>query len=142
MRRALSIAPFDSRVLELWKYLREKFPDRQVLHNAPARIEQNSTSKSQKPPRLIHGRPAVEEPQWAGWVFIPEDTYKKSKIIGPYWYNPATAEETIKEPKWKEQWAIRRTRSTWDNANAGLHLYYDPLTAQYFHYHELTDTYD
>jgi len=142
MRRALSIAPFDSRVLELWKYLRERFPDRQVLHNAPARIEQNSTSKSQKPPRLIHGRPAVEEPEWAGWVFVPEDTYKKSKIKGPYWYNPATAEETIKEPKWKAQWEIRRMRSTWDNSNTGLHLYYDPLTAQYFHYHELTDTYD
>ena len=142
MRRALSIAPFEPRVLELWKYLRERFPDRQVLHNAPARIEQNSTSKSQKPPRLIHGRPAIEEPQWAGWVYIPEDTYKKSKIIGPYWYNPATGEETIKEPKWPEQWNIRRLRSQWSSADTGLHLYYDPLTAAYFHYHELTDTYD
>ena len=80
--------------------------------------------------------------QWAGWVYVPDDIYKQSKIVGPYWYNPATAEESTEEPDWKKQWEIRRARSTWNNSNTGLHLYYDPLTAAYFHYHELSDTYD
>ena len=86
LRRALSISPFEPRVLEMWSYLRERFPDRQVLHNAPARLTQNDTAKSGKPPKIVHGRPAVESPLWAGWVFIPEDTYGVSKITGPYWY--------------------------------------------------------
>jgi hypothetical protein len=142
MRRALSIAPFEQRVMEIWKYIKERFPDRQVLHNAPARIGGVKTFETGKPPRIIHGRPAYEDPTWAGWVYIQNDEYGVSKIVGPYWYNPASGEERTKVPEWYEQWTVRRNRSEWNGLQNGLHHYYDPLTAEYFVYHEISDTYN
>ena len=142
MRRALSISPFEPRVLETWGYLRERFPDRQVLHNMPARIGGLDTRKALEKPRVIHGRPAFESPAYAGWVFVEHDEFEVSKIVGPYWYNPATGEESEKEPDWHEQWNVRRNRSQWNKYEGGLHHYFDALTSEYFVYHELSDTYN
>lgn len=38
MRRALAIAPFEERVMELWKYLRDRFPERQLIYNPNSRV--------------------------------------------------------------------------------------------------------
>ena len=142
LRRALSISPFEPRVLEIWSHLRERFPDRQVLHNAPARISMIDTRKSGQKPRIIHGRPAFENPGWAGWVYVEHDEFEVSKIVGPYWYNPASGEESETEPDWPSAWEERRNRSTWNKFENGLHHYYDPLTSAYFMYHEISNTYN
>lgn len=44
-------------------------------------------------------------------------------------------------PDFKKQWTIRRERSHYQEQEHGLLQYFDPLTSEYFQYHELTDTY-
>ena len=73
---------------------------------------------------------------------MEHDEFEVSKIVGPYWYNPATGEESVEEPDWPEQWSLRRNRSQWNKFEGGLHHYFDPLTSEYFVYHELSDTYN
>jgi len=43
-RRALGIAPFETRVLENWKLLRDLFPEKQNLFHPVARIELVNTN--------------------------------------------------------------------------------------------------
>lgn len=140
LRRALSIAPFDERVIEIWKYLKDRFEERQLVYNPQARIDKVNTNKGGKK-RTIHGRVATEDPAWAGWVYIEEDVHKVSKIIGSYWYNPVDGEERIEQPFFKDEWVKRKKRSVWKGLDKGLEFYYDPLTAEHFQWHELTDTY-
>jgi len=142
LRRALAIAPFEERVVEIWNYLKERFPDRQLAYNPIARIELVDTKKQGKK-RIIHGRPSNEDPKWAGWVYIEEDTFKVSQKIkhGPYWYNPASGEELTKQPNFAEQWETRRLRSQSNGEKQGLQHFFDPLTAVHFQWHEISNTY-
>ncbi len=88
---------------------------------------------------VIHGHVTRENFRWAGWTFVESDpddlrTYD-------YWYNPGTGESTYDEPDWDVQWAERKRRSKFEKETDNLEYYYDPLTAVYFQYHVLTDTY-
>lgn len=142
-RRALAIAPFEERVIELWKFIKDKFPERQIVYNPLSRIHKVNSNGNAKL-RMVHGRPAKESNSWAGWVYIPHDTYNVSKTIPkgyPYWYNPADGTESLDPPDFPEQWVIRRNRSYIQEEEHGLEHFYDPLTSEYFQYHSLTDTY-
>ena len=77
MRRALSINPFEQRVLEIWNYLKDRFVDVQREYQPVARVAGINTLKGGKK-RMVHGRLATECPDWAGWVFIEEDEFKVS----------------------------------------------------------------
>lgn len=147
LRRALSIAPFEERVIEVWKFLRDRFPERQLVYNPLSRVHQINQSKGSVPlnkRKILHGRPVLENVHWAGWTYVEEDTYKVSKQFRnqPYWYNPADGTESEDMPDFAEQWIIRRQRSQWIGDQHGLDEYYDPLTAEYFQHHVLTDTYN
>ena len=153
LRRALAVAPFEERVMEIWKYLKDRFPERTIMYNPLSRINKMKASitetmeemkKNKRALKMVHGRPVLENHQWAGWVYVPDDVYKASKRIKekiPYWYNPADGTETIDPPDFQEQWAIRRARSHYQVTEYGLEQFYDPLTSDYFQYHPLTDSY-
>ena len=140
LRRAIAIAPFDPRVVEIWNYLKDQFPERQLLYNAASAIEQVDTSKGGKK-RVIHGRPCAENPSWAGWCYVTEDPYKMTKILGPYWYNPVTGREKILKPDFQKEWNKRKLRSKFEGEKHGLEIYFDPLTSCHFQYHVMSDTY-
>jgi hypothetical protein len=137
--------------MEIWKFLKDRFPERTLMYNPLSRINQSKASiqesmdKSKgKKLKVVHGRPVVENHQWAGWVYVPEDTYKASKTMPagfPYWYNPATGAETLDPPDFHQEWVTRKNRSHFQIEDHGLEQYYDPLTSDYFVYHPLTDTY-
>lgn len=145
LRRALAIAPFEERVIEVWKFLKDRFPERHLVYNPKSRVHQINQSKSLPVAKrkIVHGRPVLENIEWAGWVFVEDDIYHVSKIYktGSYWYNPADGTETDDMPDFKEQWRIRRERSQWIGEEFGMDQYYDPLTAEYYQHHTLTDTY-
>lgn len=150
LRRALAVAPFEERVMEIWKWLKDRFPERVLLYNPMSRINRMKASvdeavkKAGKELKIIHGRPVVENDQWAGWVYVPDDKFKASKTIKdklPYWYNPADGAESLDPPDFIEQWRIRKERSHYQVTEYGLEQYFDPLTSAYFQYHPLTDTY-
>lgn len=140
LRRALAIAPFDSRVLEIWTFLKEKFPERQLIYSSNSRVHK---ANLQGKTRIIHGRPVYENNTWAGWVYIEKDKMNISKKFKdePYWYNPADGMEQTNIPDFKSQWIIRKNRSHYQEDLYGLEQYYDPLTSEYFQYHPLTDSY-
>ena len=139
-RRALSIAPFDPRVMSLWEYVKTKFPDTKQLYYSPSRT-QNFNAKG--PKRVIHGRPVAENPAWAGWVFVAEDPYKIAKVPPPYWYNPADGSEkpSTQQPNFPDEWATRLRRSEKTTDAGGLDIYYDKLTSAYFQFHPLSNTF-
>lgn len=143
LRRALAIAPFESRVVEIWKYLKDRFPEKQLLYNPHSRVHKIKTSKPGQQKRVIHGREVAEDPQWAGWCYVEKDTYQVSKQYPdlPYWYNPADGTEQLDPPEFTEQWEIRKRRSHYEQEENGFELYFDPLTSEYFEYHSLTETY-
>ena len=58
-----------------------------------------------------------------------------------YWYNPADGAEQQDAPDFKQQWLVRKQRSLFQDQADGLQQFYDPLTSEYFQYHELTGTY-
>jgi hypothetical protein len=142
LRRALAIAPFEERVMETWNYLKDRFPERQLIYNPNSRVQKADIPKDGKQ-RILHGRPVKENTRWAGWVYVEKDTYHVSKKIKdePYWYNPADGEERLDPPDFAEQWIIRRNRSVYEGERFGLDQYYDPLTSEYFQYHGLTKTF-
>ena len=124
MRRALAIAPFEERVIEVWKFLKDRFPERHLVYNPKSRVHQISQSKSLPVAKrkVVHGRPVLENIEWAGWVFVEEDIYHVSKIYktGSYWYNPADGTETDDMPDFKDQWRVRRERSQWIGEQFGM----------------------
>jgi len=140
MRRALSINAFELRVIETWNFLKDRFVDHQRDYQPVSRIQGVNTLKGGKR-RMVHGRTATECPAWAGWVFIEDDELKISKIVGPYWYNPVTAQEQTKAPDWHKEWHTRLARAQFQKEEHGLDFYYDPLTAVYFQHHKLTDSF-
>jgi len=142
MRRALAIAPFEERVVELWNYLKDRFPERHLVYNPNSRVHKIDVSKDAKI-RILHGRPVKENPKWAGWCYVEKDTYNVSKKYKdePYWYNPADGTELLNPPDLEEQWHIRRERSQFEGEMYGLENYFDPLTSEYFQYHPLTRTF-
>lgn len=141
LRRALSISPFDERLLEVWKYLQPRFPEKKLLYNPSSRI--NQARKKQDTKRIIHGYPVLEDSQWAGWCYVEFDEYQVSKNFKnlPFWYNPADGTETLETPDFHLQWEIRKARSVFKSDANGLMTYYDPLTSEYFEYHPLSNTY-
>jgi tetratricopeptide (TPR) repeat protein len=144
LRRALALAPFEERVIEIWKYLKDRFPDRQLQYNPQSRVTRINTTKGDKSKRrVVHGRPVAEDSSWAGWCFVEEDKYSVSKTHKgvSYWYNPADGTESLVPPDLETQWAVRRGRSQYTGEVNGMEQYYDPLTAEYFQYHALTETY-
>jgi hypothetical protein len=90
---------------------------------------------------MVHGRLATECPDWAGWVFIEEDEFKVSKLVGSYWYNPATGQEQIKMPEMQKEWEVRLMRSQFQGEKHGLENYFDPMTSAYFQRHVLSNTF-
>ena len=143
LRRALAIAPFEERVMEIWNYLKDRFPDRQMIYNPNSRVHKVNIPKDGKT-RMIHGRPVKENTQWAGWVYVEKDTFhisKKYKAEESYWYNPADGTEQLDPPDFDAEWMIRRARSDFEGERYGLENYYDPLTSEYFQYHPLTKTF-
>eukprot|EP00981_Chlorochromonas_danica_P016070 scaffold15490_cov308-Ochromonas_danica.AAC.1 len=147
LRRALALAPFDERVMEIWKLLRDRFPERQILYSSLMRRAGLPLDPNSEKRKIIHGREVVESRAWAGWCFVEDDRLGASKRFAlakhPYWYNPATGEERDTNPDFKEEWAIRRARSILQESTGeyGLQSFYDPLTADYFEYFALTDSY-
>jgi hypothetical protein len=143
-RRALAYAPFDERVLEMWNYCKEQFDmsEKHLAYYPKSKFELPASGEDVKL-RVVHGRPLVENAQWAGWGYCKEDTYYVSKQFFdlPYWYNPADGTETLEMPDFAAEWKIRRARSQHIELEGGLELYYDPLTACHFQYHPLTNTY-
>ncbi|RYH18119.1 hypothetical protein EON65_27580, partial [archaeon] len=91
LRRALALQPFDERVMEIWKLLRDRFPERQLLYSSMLRKTTVDASQGEKQ-KIIHGREVFENRRWAGWVYVAKDTFNVSKRFGganrPYWYNP------------------------------------------------------
>jgi hypothetical protein len=142
LRRALAIAPFEERVVELWNYLKDRFPERNLVYNPNSRVHKIDVSKDAKV-RILHGRPVKENKAWAGWCYVEKDTYNVSKQFKdePYWYNPADGAETVNPPDLEAQWNIRKARSVFEGEFYGLENYYDPLTSEYFQYHPLTRTF-
>lgn len=142
LRRALAIAPFEERVMEMWNYLKDRFPERHLVYNPTSRVQKADIPRDGKQ-RVIHGRPVKENPRWAGWVYVEKDTFHVSKQYRdePYWYNPADGTEELDPPDFEQQWAIRRSRSHYEGERYGLQQYFDPLTSEYFQYHPLTRTY-
>jgi hypothetical protein len=39
MRRAVAHSPFQQRVLDIWSYVKDRFPDRQLLYYPKSRLE-------------------------------------------------------------------------------------------------------
>lgn len=142
LRRALALAPFEERVMELWKFLKDRFPERHILYNPMSRIHKSQVGIKGKK-RVIHGRQVIENNQWAGWCYVEDDIYQVSKIHKgvSYWYNPADGSERTGMPSLEEEWIIRKARSYFQVEEYGLEQYYDPLTADYFQYHPLTNSY-
>lgn len=138
-RRCLAIAPFDKRVISVWTFLQDRFPMTKKVFTTRSKEAINDGRKDRT--RLIHGRPCLEDTAWAGWCFVEEDPFKKTSIVGEYWYNPATGEESLSEPMFKSEWKKRIQRSEFEKEEDGLMHYFDPLTQQYFQYHHMTDTY-
>lgn len=143
LRRALSISPFDERLLEVWKFLQPRFPEKKILYNPASRVNQAKKRSSSEKKRIIHGYPVLEDSQWAGWCYVEHDEYQVSKHFKnlPFWYNPADGTETLETPEFSLQWEIRKARSQFKLDELGLMTFYDPLTSQYFEYHPLSNTY-
>ena len=149
-RRCLAIAPFEEAVLENWKFLKDKFPDEAVGEYLPAsKTAMVNTNKGSKK-RMIQGRPAVEDPAWAGWVYVEpsSDLYfvsSKADIAAAagYWYNPSTGEKRLEEytPDFAQEWQMRMARSVFKSEKLGLEYYFDPITSTYWQYHRMTNTY-
>lgn len=150
LRRALALAPMELRVMEIWKYLKDRFPERHMIYNPHSRIHKNrqimlqaSSDRQTQKGRVIHGRPTIENPQWAGWVFVEKDTFNVSKQFKDksYWYNPVDGMEALDPPDFAKEWEVRKYRSYFEEEKYGLETYYDPLTSEYFQYHPLTNSY-
>jgi len=147
LRRALALAPFEQRVMEIWNYLKDNFPERQLLYNPLSRVNNKALRSKQGTPieerKVVHGRPVLQDSSWAGWVFVEVDKYHVSKRYKnePYWYNPADGTEQVEQPDWKAQWAVRKERSYYEGEAYNLEQYYDPLTAEYFQYHAVSESY-
>ena len=142
------MAPFDEKILENWKLLRNQFPDKMLQYQPKSRTQNALATlkggKNKPETKKIHGLDVYEDPNWAGW------TYYEAPIVGEdeahlqkdsYWYNPATGEKREEEPDWHEEWKIRKARSRYDGTAHDLESYYDTYTSAYFQYHPLTDTY-
>lgn len=145
-RRALAYAPFEERTIELWKYVKDRFPERHIVYNPLSRVHKAKLTKVSKDAKLrtLHGRPVMENSSWAGWTYVPQDPYGAAKTVPkgyPYWYNPANGQESLDPPDFEEQWRIRKNRSHMEEDAHGLEQYFDPLTSEYFTYHPLTNTY-
>lgn len=142
LRRALAIAPFEERVMEMWNYLKDRFPERHLIYNPNSRVQKADIPRDGKQ-RIIHGRPVKENPRWAGWVYVEKDTFHVSKKYKdePYWYNPADGAEELDPPDFDAQWIVRRNRAQFEGERFGLEQYFDPLTSEYFQYHALTKTF-
>jgi hypothetical protein len=142
-RRAVSLEPFDERVVKLWEYVKDRFSEKKLSYYPQSRIESVDTKKGSKQ-RMLHGRPVQEDPNWAGWVFVPEDPYGASRYITdnqPYWYNPVDGTEQLHEPDWKKEWDIRMNRSKCERTESGMEYYFDPLTAAHYQRHVLSNTF-
>lgn len=73
MRRAVAVAPLHERVLEIWTYVKDKFPDsRNLLYYPMTKIEMMSTLVGGKK-RELHGFIISENINWAGWCYCSED---------------------------------------------------------------------
>lgn len=147
LRRALALAPFDERVMEIWKLLRDRFPERQLLYSSMMRRTTTVLDPKLEKRKMVHGRDVIENRLWAGWCYVEKDTFNVSKkfagIKRPYWYNPATGEEMDVNPDFNHEWEVRKARSILQESTGtfGLQAYYDPLTADYFECFTLTNTY-
>jgi hypothetical protein len=143
-RRAVSMMPFDERIFQNWKFMRDFFPERKQVFRPRNQIEMLKASgvSANSKAKYMHSREVREDPAWAGWVYALSGAQtideKESK---EYWYNPATGEETLKIPDFAHEWQVRLYRSHYESTKDGLEHYYDPLTACYFQRHVLTDTF-
>jgi hypothetical protein len=144
LRRAVSLLPFDERIFENWKHMRDFFPEKRMLYRPKNQIEklkQSGVSQTGKK-KVVHDREVIEDFAWAGWLFAKSGaTSLNPKISKEYWYNPATGEETFDIPHWEAQWDTRLHRSHYEGTTAGIEHYFDPLTACYFQRHVLSETY-
>lgn len=141
-RRALAIAPFDDRLVDIWNFIKKRFAEKHLAYVPLSHIEVPKTRKGAKK-RVRHGRPCIEDPTWAGWVFIEDDPYFISRKFrdGHYWYNPADGTEQQQEPDFRATWRTRMDRSIFKEKTHELHIFYDPITASHFQYHPLTMTF-
>ena len=150
-KRCLAIAPFDEAILENWKAFRDKFPvDVPSAAYMPAsKTMMLNTNKGGKK-RSVQGRPAREDPAWVGWLFVEESTdmYMVSSkndqaAAHAYWYNPSNGDKRSEDdpPDFEAEWQIRFYRSEFKEERLGLEYYYDPITASYWQYHRMTNTF-
>ena len=76
LRRAIAYAPFDHRVMENWSYLKERFPEQQMLYYPSSRVEMTHTGKAEDKggkKRSMYGYVVTENIHWAGWVYVDEN---------------------------------------------------------------------
>ncbi|CAE7668587.1 unnamed protein product [Symbiodinium microadriaticum] len=139
-RRAVAMSPFDPQVMDNWTRLRDEFPEKKLVYRPRGRLHKITNEQGGKK-TTIHGRPVVENPAWAGWVFVERDIMFKDEEA-EYWYNPGTGESQKHVPEdWHHEWEVRTYRSVFEGEKDGLEYYFDPTTATYFQRHILTDTY-
>ena len=140
LRRAVAISPFDPHVMDNWMHLRDNFPEKKLVYRPRGRLHKISNEQGGKR-TTIHGRPVVENPAWAGWVFVERDAMFKDEEA-EYWYNPGTGQSQKHMPEdWHHEWELRAYRSVFEGEKGGLEFYFDQGTATYFQRHILTDTY-
>jgi hypothetical protein len=77
LRRAVSMAPFEPRIIENWKFLRDKFPEKKILFNPKSRVQNLNTSIGGKKV-MMHGLLVQEDPAWAGWVYYAQQEIKRA----------------------------------------------------------------
>jgi hypothetical protein len=111
----LAISPFEEPVMELWNYLKDRFPERQLVYNPNSRVNKISTGKIGAK-SLIHARPVKDHNLWAGWCYVEKDPHNVSRKFKdePYWYNSADGTEQLDAPDFAAQWLIRLQRSVYE----------------------------
>lgn len=138
LRRALTLDPFNERMVEIWNYFKDIYSERKNMHYPPSAFEMVNTTKGSKK-SVIGGRVVLEDPSWAGWCYVERDD--TSQVSDAYWYHPTSGQSMWDTPDFHAEWRKRLRRSKFEGAKNGLEYYFDPYTSTHFQYHPTSDTY-
>merc|ERR1711907_89415 len=122
------MSPFDEKILENWKFLRDQFPDKMLQYQPKSRTQNALAAfkggKNKPETKQVHGLDVYEAPAMA-----EDDAHLQQES---YWYNPVTGEKREEEPNWHEECEIRKARSRYDGTADDLESYFDTYTSAYF----------
>ena len=140
LRRALTLEPFNERMVNLWNFFKNIYTERKNMYYSPSVFEKANTSRGSKK-SVVGGRTVLEDPSWAGWCYVERDEHGLSLSADGYWYHPTSGESSWEAPDFQVEWKKRLRRSKFECARHGLEYYFDPYTSTHFQYHPLSDTY-